>query len=137
MEGQALPAVAACDVDHEAQVGRDHPVLRLEVAALDALGELDLLSGSEQRVLRGLLEEQLQRLEIARLLLALLALLRGRLVQALDVTALRSPAATDAAPETMLLLGVVVRSYSSRFRDRSEAAVPPPRLPLVRPVKVS
>jgi hypothetical protein len=33
-------------------------------------------------------------------------------VQALDVAPLRSPAATDAAPETMLLLGVVVRGYS-------------------------
>jgi hypothetical protein len=32
-------------------------------------------------------------------------------VQTLDVAPLRSPAATDAAPETMLLLGVVVRGY--------------------------
>ena len=48
-EGQALVAVALGDRDHEAQVGARHVVLRVEVAALDALGEGDLLLGGQQR----------------------------------------------------------------------------------------
>ena len=42
-ERQALVAVVLGDRDDEAQVRLDHLLLRVEVAALDALGELDLL----------------------------------------------------------------------------------------------
>jgi hypothetical protein len=109
VERQTLPAVAAGDMDHKPQVRSDHPILRVEVAALDALGELDLLCGREQRILRGLLEEQLQRLEVARELFLLRV--RGRLMQALDLTAPGSLATARSAPESVLLLSVAVRCY--------------------------
>jgi hypothetical protein len=95
-------------VDHQPQVRSDHPILRLEIAALDALGELDLLCGGEQRVARGLLEEDLQRLEVAARLFPLLR--RGRLVQALDLAPLRL-ATADSASESVLLLRLAVRCY--------------------------
>ena len=47
--------------DDEAQVRVDHAVLGIDVAALDALGELDLLGGGQQLVARRLVEERLQR----------------------------------------------------------------------------
>jgi hypothetical protein len=102
-------------VDDEAKVGGDHAVLGVDVAALDALGELDFLRGCEQGVTRGLLEEQLQRLEVTGLLVPLV-LLDGRLVQALDIAPL-GLAAADAASETMLLLGVAVRGDSFQCRQ--------------------
>ena len=119
MERQTLTAVTARHVNHEAQVRRDHPVLGLDVAALDALGELDFLGSCEQRVLRRLLEEQLQRLEVAGLLVPLV-LLDGRLVRALVITTARGSAAVDTAPEMLLLLSVVVRFRSLRLRQTSE-----------------
>jgi hypothetical protein len=96
-------------VNHEAQVRGDHAVLRIEVAALYALGELDLFSGGEQRVTCGLLEEQLQRLQVTGLLVPLV-LLDGAAIrmQALDLAPLGLPTA-DAASESMLLLGLAVR----------------------------
>src|SRR4051794_23195450 len=60
-EGQALVAVVLRDRDDEAQVGLDHLLLGVEVAALDALGEVDLLLRGEQTDLADVLEEQLQR----------------------------------------------------------------------------
>ena len=48
---QALALVLARDRDHEPQVRVDHAVLGLEVSALDALGQLDLLLSGEQGVL--------------------------------------------------------------------------------------
>jgi hypothetical protein len=45
----------------EAQVRVDHALLGLEVAALDRLGELDLLVGGQQRVAAHVAQEQLQR----------------------------------------------------------------------------
>ena len=59
-ERQALVAVALGDRDHEAEVGVHHPVLGLEVAALDALGELELLGGGEQPRLGDAVEEELE-----------------------------------------------------------------------------
>ena len=47
-ERQALALVAAGVGNDQPQVGIDHALLRLEVAALEALGELDLLVGGEQ-----------------------------------------------------------------------------------------
>jgi hypothetical protein len=99
-------------MDHKPQVRSDHPILRLEIATLDALGELDLLCGCEQRIARGLLEEDLQRLEVARRLFLLLRY--GRLVQALDLAPLRL-AATRRAPESVLLLRFTVRRYPFPF----------------------
>jgi hypothetical protein len=62
-ELEALVAVALCDRDDQAQVGLDHPLLRIEVAALDALGEIDLLAGREQPGLRDPVEEELKGVE--------------------------------------------------------------------------
>jgi hypothetical protein len=95
-------------VDHKPQVRSDHSILRVQIAALDALGELDLLCGREQRILGSLLEEELQRLEIACELLLLR--LRGRVVQALDLAPL-GLATARGAPESVLLLSVAVRLY--------------------------
>ena len=50
-ERQPEPAVALGVRDHQPQVGLDHPVLGLLVAALDALCQLDLLGGGQQRPL--------------------------------------------------------------------------------------
>ena len=47
-EREATAEVALGDRDHEAQVGLDHLLLRDHVAALDALGEPDLLVRGEQ-----------------------------------------------------------------------------------------
>ena len=60
-ERDALRLVPAGDRDDEPQVRGDHPLLGDHVAALDALRELDLLRGGEQRVAAGLVEELLQR----------------------------------------------------------------------------
>src|SRR5256884_2832245 len=49
-ERQALVAVVLGDRDDQAQVGLDHPRLRLHVALLDLLGQLDLLRSEERRV---------------------------------------------------------------------------------------
>ena len=59
-EGEALVAVVLRDRDDEAEVGLDHPLLRLHVPALDALRELHLLRGCEQLVPPGLAEEELE-----------------------------------------------------------------------------
>ena len=55
-----MALVALGDRDDEPQVRVDHPVLRGRVAALDALGQLDLLGRRQQRVPAGLVQEQLQ-----------------------------------------------------------------------------
>src|SRR5207249_8219733 len=110
VERKTLPAVAAGHVDHKPQIRSDHPILRVEVAALDALGQLDLLCGCEQRILGSLLEEELQRLEVAGELLLLVVHGRGGVVQALNFAPLGLPA-TRGAPESVLLLSVAVRLY--------------------------
>jgi hypothetical protein len=97
-------------VDHEPEVRGDHPVLRVQIAALDALGELDLLGRGQQRVARSLLEEELQRLEVAGQLLLLGR--GGRVVQALNVAPVRARlAAADATSKAVLLLRIAVRRY--------------------------
>src|SRR5215208_16902 len=60
-ERQALVAVVLRDRDDQAEVRLDHLLLRVEVAALDALGEVDLFLRGEQADLADVLEEQLQR----------------------------------------------------------------------------
>ncbi len=60
-ERQPLVPVALRDRDDEAQVRLDHLLLGTVVAALDALGELDLLGCSEQVDLADVLQEELQR----------------------------------------------------------------------------
>ena len=56
-----MALVALRDRDDQAQVRVDHLVLRLEVAALDPLRELDLLLLRQQRVAPDLLHEELER----------------------------------------------------------------------------
>ena len=60
-EGHVVALVALRDRDDEAQVRVDHPLLRLRVAALDALRELDLLGGGQQVVPPDVVHEQRQR----------------------------------------------------------------------------
>ncbi len=60
-EREALVAVVLRDRDDEPEVRLDHPLLRVHVAALDPLRELDLLRRGQQLVPAGLAEEQLQR----------------------------------------------------------------------------
>src|SRR4051794_31159869 len=86
-ERQPLVAVVLRDRDDQAQVGLDHLLLRVQVAALDAPREVDLLLGREQPDLADVLEEQLQavrrhvRLEVDRgLRLAAAALIRRALL---------------------------------------------------------
>ena len=62
-EGEAAAEVALCDRDDEAEVGLDHLPLRLHVAALDALGEVDLLVGGEQRHLADLAQVEAEGVE--------------------------------------------------------------------------
>ena len=73
-EWQALVAIPLRDRDDEAKVRLDHLLLGAMVAALDPLGQLDLLSGGEQVDLADVLEEELQRLgrHLARIGLRLL-----------------------------------------------------------------
>ena len=84
-EGQALVAVVLRDRDDEPQVRLDHLLLRVEVAALDALGEVDLLLRREQPHLADVLQEQLKgvgrhvRLQVDRRLLAPAAAVDGAL----------------------------------------------------------
>ena len=60
-ERKALVAVVLRDRDDEAEVRLDHPLLRVHVAALDALRELDLLRGRQELVAAGLAQEELER----------------------------------------------------------------------------
>ena len=52
-----LALEALGEMDDEPQVGLDHPVLGVEVAALDAAGELELLGGSQEARAGDALEE--------------------------------------------------------------------------------
>jgi hypothetical protein len=60
-ERQPQPAVALGVRDDQAQVRLDHPVLGRRVALLDPFRELDLLGCCEQRPLRDVAQEQLER----------------------------------------------------------------------------
>ena len=60
-EREPLVAVVLRDRDDQAQVRLDHRLLGVDVAALDALGELDLLRGGQQRVPARVPQEELQR----------------------------------------------------------------------------
>jgi hypothetical protein len=57
-----MPLIAPGLRDDQPEVRVDHPLLGLEVTALDPLGELDLLSRREQGVDPGPAQEQLERL---------------------------------------------------------------------------
>src|SRR3954447_10832690 len=59
-EREPLVAVVLGDRDHQAQVGLDHLLLGVEVAAFDAAGEVDLFLGGEQPNLADVLQEQLK-----------------------------------------------------------------------------
>src|SRR5207302_7628579 len=60
-ERHALVSVVLGDGDDEPQVRLDHPLLRLDVAALEALRELDLLRRGQERMAAGLAQEELER----------------------------------------------------------------------------
>ena len=85
-ERQALVAVVLRDGDDEPQVGLDHLLLGVEVAALDPAGEVDLFLGGEQPDLADVLQEQLKgigrhvRLEVDRRLRLAPAALVGRAI---------------------------------------------------------
>ena len=61
-EREPLVAVVLRDRDDEPEVRLDHPLLRLHVAALDPLRELDLLRGRQELVPARLAQEELQRI---------------------------------------------------------------------------
>ncbi len=48
LQAEALAGVAAGDVHHQPQVGADHLIARLDVAASDRAGQLLLVGGREQ-----------------------------------------------------------------------------------------
>ena len=91
-EAEALAAVLLRDRHHEPQVRLDHAALGLEIALLDALGELDLLDLREQGIAADLVEEALERvgraLEGDDALRDLALGDRGRLLDELDAVAL-------------------------------------------------
>src|SRR3954470_19324173 len=64
VQGQPMALVPAGDGDDEAQVGIDEPVLGKEVAALDALCELDLLCGLQELEAIRPLKELLERVGV-------------------------------------------------------------------------
>src|SRR5581483_2801378 len=70
-ESETLALVLLGDGDDQPEVRIDHPVLGRHVAALDALGQLDLLSRREQGVAASLVQELLQGVEAALVLPAL------------------------------------------------------------------
>ena len=57
-----MSLVALRDRHHEPEVRVDHRVLGLLISALDALRELDLLRGGEERITTRLVEEELERI---------------------------------------------------------------------------
>src|SRR5689334_13375097 len=59
-EGKSLVAVVLRDGDDEPQVGLDHLLLGVEIATLDALGEIDFLLRREEPDLADVLQEQLK-----------------------------------------------------------------------------
>src|SRR4051794_20450376 len=63
-ERQTLVAIALRDRHDQAKIGLDHGLLRAVVAALDALGQLDLLGGGKQVDLANLLQEELERIHV-------------------------------------------------------------------------
>src|SRR3954465_9571407 len=60
-ERQALVPVVLGDRDDEPEIRLDHLLLGIEVAALDALGQIDLLLRREEPDLADVLQEQLER----------------------------------------------------------------------------
>ncbi len=60
-ERQPLVAIVLGDRDDQPQVGLHHLLLGIEIAALDPLGQIDLLLSGQQTHLADVLEEQLQR----------------------------------------------------------------------------
>src|SRR4051812_30132506 len=83
-ERQALVAVVLGDRDDEPEIRLDHLLLGIEVAALDALGQIDLLLRCEEPDLADVLQEQLERVgghvrtQVDRVLASAAALGRGR-----------------------------------------------------------
>ena len=86
-ERHTVAAVALGDMDDEAQIAVDHPLLGGAVATLDALRERDLLGRGQQRVTADLVHEHLQRIRGRRRRVCLVRAFLGRLAD-LDATLL-------------------------------------------------
>ena len=149
-ERQALVAVALGDRDDQPQVRLDHLLLRAMLAALDALGELDLLRGGEQVDLADVLQEELQRVggDLARLggRLFALGLLRVR-VDDLDLELLERavelvdlPSSSSSSANARAISSVVSdpasrpvssRAFASSVSRTSADACRPDPLPLL------
>src|SRR6266516_319797 len=102
-EGNAVTAVALRDVHDEAEVRVDHPLLRGEIAALDALCECHFLRRGQQRVATDLVQEEMQRirgsgqrLRLERALFGRLELVFGAFEQGLDFRGLQGGADGDS-----------------------------------------
>src|SRR4029077_7305549 len=78
-ERHTVAAVALGDMYDETQIAVDHPLLGGTVAALDTLGERDLLRRGQQRVTADLVHEHLQRIRGRRGWVCLIRGLLGRL----------------------------------------------------------
>ena len=92
MQRQAVALVLLRDRDDQAEVGVDHAVLRLRVAGLDRLRELDLLGSAQERIAPGLVQEELQRVrghrgDLAVHVRRLVYLRQGAVVRELDALA--------------------------------------------------
>src|SRR5829696_2138053 len=94
-QGHALPLVALGDRDHQAQVAVDHPRFRLGVAALDPLGQLDLLGGGQERIAADLVHEHRQRVRRHELSRRRVDRLRLRSRRALDLDLARLELGAD------------------------------------------
>src|SRR5439155_13604764 len=129
----AVPAVALRDVDDQAEVGVDHPLLGSSVAALDALRERDLFRRRQQRVAADLVQEQLERvrrggqsLGLERAVVGCLDLLFGGLEQGLDFRVLQGGADgysfhSSGWTERLLRRGGEAQNRRSRPLNRTTA----------------
>src|SRR5215211_1130029 len=120
---EPVPLVLLRDRDHQAEVGVDHPLLRLGVAALDPLSELDLLFLRQERPAPRLVQEELQRVrrrgrEVAVHVRALVLALTPAVVGQLDVALLELLVEPSDLAVGQLVLGnelVEVRQVDAAF----------------------
>jgi hypothetical protein len=130
-EGQALPLVLPRDGHDESQVRVDHPLLGHQVTALDPLGQLDLLRGSEQRPATRLGEQLVQRVDggVDRAL-GLVRDAAGLVSVVVDVGITSFFSDSDSRNSSSFSLRVQLldpdcrRSSTPRFRGAPEARLP-------------
>jgi hypothetical protein len=100
-EREPVALVALRDRDDQPQVRVDHLLLRVHVAALDALGELDLLLLGQERIAADLVHEELERVRGRGRQVAVHV---GRLRLAAAVVAELDPTVLDLLVERLDLL---------------------------------